>query len=71
MNHKRRNYSAVPYEMMNYKWYQQVLGQYKAILSGTWWYWVSKTGTAWYYMVQGQHRACMPVYIGKSGDLVG
>ena len=21
-------------------------------------------------MVQGQHRACMPVYIGKSGDLV-
>ena len=38
MNHKRRNYSVVPYEMMNYKWYQQVLGQYKAILSGTWWY---------------------------------
>ena len=35
MNHKRRNYSAVPYEMMNYNWYQQVLGQYKAILSGT------------------------------------
>ena len=30
-----------------------------------------KTGTAWYYMVQGQHRACMPVYIGKSGDLAG
>ena len=22
-------------------------------------------------MVQGQQRACMPVYIGKSGDLVG
>ena len=22
-------------------------------------------------MVQGQHRACMPEYIGKSGDLVG
>ena len=42
MNHKRRNYSAVPYEMINYKWYQQVLGQYKAILSDTWWYWVSK-----------------------------
>ena len=55
------------------------------IISGTSRYWVSirryclvlggtgsvKTGTAWYYMVQGQHRACMPVYIGKSGDLVG
>ena len=48
MNHKRRNYSAVPYEMMNYKWYQQVLGQYKAILSGTWWYWVSKN---WHCLV--------------------
>ena len=23
------------------------------------------------YIVLGQHRACMPVYIGKSGDLVG
>ena len=72
MNHKRRNYSAVPYEMMKK-------------ISGTSRYWVSirryclvlggtgsvKTGTAWYYMVQGQHRACTPVYIGKSGDLVG
>ena len=48
MNHKTRNYSAVPYEMMNYKWYQQVLGQYKAILSGTWWYWVSKN---WHCLV--------------------
>ena len=33
---------------MNYKWYQQVLGQYKAILSGTWWYWVSKN---WHCLV--------------------
>ena len=55
------------------------------IISGTSRYWVSirryclvlggtgsvKTGTAWYYMVQGQQRACLPVYIGKSGDLVG
>ena len=41
MNHKKRNYSALPYEIMNYKWYQQVLGQYKAIPAGTWWYWVS------------------------------
>ena len=23
------------------------------------------------YIVLGQQRACMPVYIGKSGDLVG
>ena len=28
-------------------------------------------GTAWYLVVHGQQRACMPVYIGKSGDLVG
>ena len=52
MNHKRRNYSVVPYEMMNYKWYQQVLGQYKAILSGTWWYWhclvLALLGITWY-----------------------
>ena len=48
MNHKERNYSAVLYEMMNYKWYQQVLGQCKAILAGTWWYWVS---TNWYCLV--------------------
>ena len=25
INHKRRNYSAVPYEMMNHKWYQQAV----------------------------------------------
>ena len=36
----KRNYSAVPYEIVNYKWYQQVLGQYKAILAGSCWYWV-------------------------------
>jgi len=73
MNHKRRNSSAVPYKMMNCKWYQQVLGQYKAILSGTWWYWVSKNwhfGITWYRVSNG--LVCMYiVYIGKSGDLVG
>ena len=68
MNHKTGNYSALPYEMINYKWYQQVLGQYKVILSGTWWYWVSigchylpydgtgsvQDGTGWYLVVLGQ-----------------
>ena len=46
--------------MMNYKWYLMVLGQYMTILAGTWSVFV---GTAWYYVVQGQQRACMPVYI--------
>ena len=49
------------------------------IISDTSRYWVSirqnwlvlggtgsvQTGTAWYYVVQGQHRAFMPVYIGN------
>ena len=48
MNHKNRNYSAVPHEMMNYKSYQQVLGQYKAIQAGTWCYCVS---IKWYCSV--------------------
>ena len=37
----------------------------------TGWYLVS---ISWYCLVldgTGQQRACMPVYIGKSGDLVG
>ena len=46
--------------MMNYKWYLMVLGRIRSVL----------VGTAWYEVVQGQQRACMPVYIGKSGDLV-
>ena len=44
-----------------------VLGQYMAILAGTWSVLVS---TAWYHVVQGQHRAYMPEYIGKRGYLV-
>ena len=39
MSRKKRNYSVgltVPYEMMNYKWYLMVLGQYMTILAGTW-----------------------------------
>ena len=37
-----------------------------AILAGTWWYWVSKVGTAWpwYYVVQGQYRV-LCLYILK------
>ena len=53
MSRKKKNYSVgstVPYEMMNYKWYQQVLdvlGQCMVILAGTWWYRISiKVGTA-------------------------
>ena len=29
---KSRNYSALPYNMMNHKWYQHLLGQYKVTL---------------------------------------
>ena len=39
MSRKKRNYSAgwtVPYEMMNYKWYLMVLGQYMTLLASTW-----------------------------------
>ena len=39
MSRKKRDYSVdwpVPYEMMNYKWYLMVLGQYMTILAGTW-----------------------------------
>ena len=47
-----------------------VLGQYMTILAGSWSVFVD---TAWYWveLEKGQQRACMPVYIGKSGDLVG
>ena len=48
--------------MMNYKWYLMVLGHHMMILAGTW---AVKVGTAWYYMVQGQQRAFMPIYTGK------
>ena len=37
MRRKKRNYSVgqtVSYEMMNYKWYLMVLGQYMMILAG-------------------------------------
>ena len=47
---------------MNYKWYLMVLVQYMTILAGQ--YKLELLGIRWY-------RACMPVYIGKSGDLVG
>ena len=29
------------------------------------------TGTAWYYVELGYYKAFMPVYIDKSGGLVG
>ena len=48
-----------------------VLGQYEAVLVGTWWYWVSRrrywlvldgtgsvwSGTGWYLVVLGQYGA--------------
>ena len=49
-----------------------VLGQYGAVLVGTWWYWVSVT---WYYWILSgiglvqRFYAC--IYWKKSGDLVG
>ena len=42
-----------------------VLGQYDAVLVGTWWYWVSMT---WYCLIldgTGLVWALMPVYIEK------
>ena len=39
MSRKKRSYSVggtLPYEVMNYKWYLMVLGQYMTILAGTW-----------------------------------
>ena len=44
-----------------------VLGQYRAILIDTWWYWVSIN---WCCLVTG-NKAFLPVYIEKDGDLVG
>ena len=49
-------------------WYSMVLGQWKVVLDGTWWNWVSmerywlihdgtgsvEGGTGWYLMVLGQ-----------------
>ena len=38
------------------------------VLVGTWWYWVNIN---WYCLVLSGTMAFMPVYIEKSGDLVG
>ena len=54
-------------------WYLMVLGQWKAVLVGTWWYWVSmerywlvldgtgsvEGGTGWYLVVLGQYGAVL------------
>ena len=48
MSRIKRDYSVdwtVPYEMMNYKWYLMVLGQYIMILAGTC---SVQVGTAWH-----------------------
>ena len=31
-----------------------VLGQYRAVLAGIWWYWVSMGSTVWYLVILGQ-----------------
>ena len=37
-------------------WFVVAMGQYGAVLVGTWWYWASIKGCAgWYVMVLGQH----------------
>ena len=41
----------MPYEMMNYKWYLMVIGQYKMVLLGIRWYRVSK-GLVCLYMLE-------------------
>ena len=35
-------------------WYLMVLGQWKAVMVGTWWYWVSRR---WYWLVLGGTRS--------------
>ena len=54
-------------------WFVVVMGQYGAVLVGTWWYWVSIEqcwlvcgsngsvwgGTGWYLVVLGQYRAVL------------
>ena len=64
MSCKKRNYSVgstVPYEMMNYMWYQQVLNVlgHMAMLAGTWWYWVS---ISWYCLILGGTGSALGFY---------
>ena len=54
-------------------WYSMVLGKWKVVLVGTWWYWVSmerywlihdgtgsvEGGTGWYLMVLGHYGAVL------------
>ena len=59
--------------MERYCWYLVLLGQNRAVLVGTWWYWVSmerywlihdgtgsvEGGTGWYLMVLGHYGAVL------------
>ena len=40
-------------------WYLVLLGQYGAVLVGSWWNWVIMGGTGWYSVVLGQYRAAL------------
>ena len=47
-------------------WYMVILGQYRAVLLGTWWYWVSiwrfwSPTSGWYLVILGQYRAVLVV----------
>ena len=49
-----------------------VLGQYIAIMAGTWWYWVTGSvfcDTGWYLGVQGQYRALLSSVIEVFTDI--
>ena len=41
-----------------------VLGQYRMVLVGIWWYWVSMGSTGWYLVILGQYNL---VLFGISG----
>ena len=57
ISRKKRNFSiglTVPYEMMNYKWYLMILGQYMRILTGTSvQYELVLLGVRWYRVSKG------------------
>ena len=53
------------------RWWSCVLGQYRTAIIGTWWHWVSIRQCQLILDGTGSDMACMPLYIEKSGCLVG
>ena len=74
MSHKKRNYSVgstVPYEMMNYKWYQQVL---EVLGQCIWRYWLVLGGTGSVYDDTGWYLVSISWYcsvLGGTGSAGG